>query len=305
MTLIGFRPNRPLALALAGAAEEDRPIGYQTDGVGTRSQGATLADMRMDVIDESTRAAVLRLTKAERECLERCLSHQTAKQMALDLGISPHAVEKRLKMARAKLGLSSSVEAAKLVEALERSGRLGPHSPDLPAGNARSDEGGSVTAPRTETAWIRRHRVYVVSGAMLMSVLAAVALIIGVQSSGAVEGPASPAATVTSAPPAAEPNPGTEAALRSLVSGLASGSPDYGKLSPQFAEIVRRDLPMMHPVFDSLGELKSMTFRERGARGDDAYDLVFAHGQVIMSAALDGEGRIAGSRFQPVSLPER
>ena len=44
------------------------------------------------------------------------------------------------------------------------------------------------------------------------------------------------------------PASGTEAALRRLVAGLASGSPDYGKLSPQFAEIVRRDLPMTHPI---------------------------------------------------------
>ncbi|MEO6214561.1 MAG: helix-turn-helix transcriptional regulator, partial [Sphingomonas sp.] len=82
----------------------------------------------MDAIDESTRAAIQRLTIAERDCLKRCLNHQTAKQMALDLGISPHAVEKRLKMARARLGLSSSLEAAKLVESLERSGRLVPGS---------------------------------------------------------------------------------------------------------------------------------------------------------------------------------
>ena len=137
------------------------------------------------MIDESTRAAIRRLTIAERECLKRCLSHQTAKQMALDLGISPHAVEKRLKMARAKLGLSSSLEAAKLVEALERSGRLGPRSSDLPSGNAGPDEVGSVAAPRNETAWMKRwHQVYVVSGAMLMSFFAAAALIIWVQSSG-------------------------------------------------------------------------------------------------------------------------
>src|SRR5687768_11172973 len=116
--------------------------------------------MRMEVIDESMRAAIRRLTIAERECLKRCLNHQTAKQMALDLGVSPHAVEKRLKMARAKLGLSSSLEAAKLVESLERSGRLGPRSSDLPSGNAGPDEVGSVAAPRTETAWItRRHQV--------------------------------------------------------------------------------------------------------------------------------------------------
>jgi DNA-binding CsgD family transcriptional regulator len=84
--------------------------------------------MGLNAIDENTRPAVLRLTGAERECLRRCLSHQTAKQMALDLGISPHAVEKRLKMARAKLGLSSSLEAAKVVDSLERYGRLGPGS---------------------------------------------------------------------------------------------------------------------------------------------------------------------------------
>ena len=281
-------------------------MGYQTDGVGTRSKGATLADMRMEVIDESMRAAILRLTKAERECLNRCLSHQTAKQMALDLGISPHAVEKRLKMARAKLGLSSSLEAAKLVESLERSGRLGPHSSDLPSGNARPDEDASVAAPRNEIAWFTRHRVYVVSGAMLMSVLAAVGLIIGIQSSGADEGQTGPSTTVTSAPTAAaaaKPIPGTEAALRSLVAGLASGSPDYDRLSPLFAEIVRRDLPMTHPMFKGMGELKSMTFRGRGPMGDDAYNLVFANGEVIMSAALDAEGRMARGILQPVRLP--
>ena len=259
--------------------------------------------MRMDVIDETTRAAILRLTIAERECLKRCLSHQTAKQMALDLGISPHAVEKRLKMARAKLGLSSSIEAAKLVESLERSGRLVPGSSDLPSSNARPDEIGSVAAPRNETAWITlRHQVYVVSGAMLMSFFAAAALIIWVQSSGAIEGQATPSAKVPSVLPAASSSvqtAGTEAALRRLVAGLASGSPDYDKLSPQFAEIVRRDLSMTHSWFSSLGELKSVTFRARGARGDDAYNLVFANGEVMMSAALDAEGRMAGGILRP------
>jgi DNA-binding CsgD family transcriptional regulator len=281
-------------------------MGYQTDGVGTGSQDATFAGMRLDAIDESTRAAILRLTAAERECLKRRLSHQTAKQMALDLGISPHAVEKRLKMARAKLGLSSSLEAAQLVESLERSGRLGPCSSDLPSGHARSDESGSAAAPRNETARItRRQQAYWVSGAMLMSLIAAAALIVGLQSSGAVVQTAQPSA-VASAPtaaPRAAPSAGTEAALRRLVAGLASGSPDYARLSPQFATIVRRDLPMTHGWFASLGELKSMTFRERGAMGDDAYTLVFANGALVMSAALDAEGRMAGGILQPVSLP--
>jgi DNA-binding CsgD family transcriptional regulator len=263
--------------------------------------------MRMEVIDESKRAAILRLTKAERECLKRCLSRQTAKQMALDLGVSPHAVEKRLKMARAKLGLSSSLEAAKLVESFEGSGRLGPHASDLPFGHATPDEHGSAAAPRKAAAWTKRHWVYAISGA-IMGVFAAVALIIGVQSSGAVEGQASPSARATSAAPsspAVKPAPGTEAALRSLVAGLASGSPDYDRLSPAFAEIVRRDLPMTHRWFAALGKLESITFRGREVAGNDVYDLVFANGEVMMSARLDAEGRMQGGLLQPLRLPER
>jgi hypothetical protein len=105
--------------------------------------------------------------------------------------------------------------------------------------------------------------------------------------------------------PGSVPTAGTETALRRLVAGLASGSPDYDKLSPQFAEVVRRDLPMTHRMFSSLGELKSVTFRGRGARGDDAYNLVFANGEVMMSAALDAEGRMAGGLLQPVGPPGR
>ena len=99
--------------------------------------------------------------------------------------------------------------------------------------------------------------------------------------------------------PGLVPDAGTEAALRMLVAGLASGSPDYSKLTPQFADVVRRDLPMTHPMFSSMGELKSMTFRGRGATSDDVYDLVFAKGEVIMSARLDADGRMAGGILAP------
>jgi hypothetical protein len=64
------------------------------------------------------------------------LDHQTAKEMALDLGISPFAVEKRLKMARAKLGASSSLDAARLLAAAEGYGRSGPEPPDLSNGDS-------------------------------------------------------------------------------------------------------------------------------------------------------------------------
>jgi hypothetical protein len=102
-----------------------------------------------------------------------------------------------------------------------------------------------------------------------------------------------------------EPTAGTEAVLRSLVAGLASGSPDYDKLSPQFAEVVRRDLPKTRPMFSSMGDLKSVTFRGRGPMGDDIYKLVFANGGVIMSAKLDADGRMVGGILQPEGAPAR
>ena len=135
-----------------------------------------------------------------------------------------------------------------------------------------------------------------------MSFFAAAALLIWAQSSGAIEGQASPSARVPSAPqavPSSVPTAGTEAALRRLVAGLASGSPDYDKLSPQFAELVRHDLPMTHGMFSAFGELKSVTFRGRGPMGDDTYNLVFANGEVIMSARLDADGRMAGGILRP------
>ena len=59
--------------------------------------------------------AINRLTAREKEALRAWLEHKTAKQIALELGISHHAVEKRLKMARTKLGVTSSMEAARLL----------------------------------------------------------------------------------------------------------------------------------------------------------------------------------------------
>jgi DNA-binding CsgD family transcriptional regulator len=84
--------------------------------------------------DERTLSALARLTANEKECLRRRLLPQTAKEMAIDLGISPHAVEKRLKMARAKLGLASSLEAARLLLATEGYGQSGPQASDLATG---------------------------------------------------------------------------------------------------------------------------------------------------------------------------
>jgi DNA-binding CsgD family transcriptional regulator len=232
-----------------------------------------------------------RLTEREKVCLRQWLQHKSAKEIAADLGISHHAVEKRLKMARTKLGATSSLEAARMLGEAEGYGQAVAQTPDLV----------SDALPR-HSAFTR----LAVLGVMIMILVGAIVLGLLLHpvafSQAANNQPGGPPAERVVAADTV-PTPGTEAALRSLVAGLASGSPDYDKLSPRFAEVVRRDLPGTHPLFASMGELKSVTFRGRGAMADDVYNLVFANGAVIMSAALDADGRMVGGILQPVAPP--
>jgi DNA-binding CsgD family transcriptional regulator len=61
-----------------------------------------------------------RLTEAQRVALRLFMERKTAKQIALELGITPKAVELRLKGARDALGVSSSAEAARILAAFEQ-----------------------------------------------------------------------------------------------------------------------------------------------------------------------------------------
>jgi DNA-binding CsgD family transcriptional regulator len=228
------------------------------------------------------RQSLSRLTEREKVCLRQWLQHKSAKEIAADLGISHHAVEKRLKMARIKLGATSSLAAARMLDEAEGYGQTVPQSPDL-VSNALPPHAGF-----TRQAFL---------GVAVMILVGAIVLGLLLQPAGfsqaANNQPAAPGVSV--------PTAGTEAALRRLVAGLATGSPDYSKLSPQFAEVVRRDLPMTHPLFSSMGELKSVTFLGRGEMGDDFYNLVFAKGGVIMSAALGADGRMTGGILRPTA----
>ena len=77
-------------------------------------------------------SAIDRLTEKERECLWLWLEHKTAKEIALQLDVSHHAVEKRLKMARTKLGVATSLEAARVLARAEGYDRPVAGPPDLP-----------------------------------------------------------------------------------------------------------------------------------------------------------------------------
>jgi DNA-binding CsgD family transcriptional regulator len=255
---------------------------------GPYYRGAATALIHRSMEDRDT---LSRLTEREKVCLRQWLQHKSAKEIAADLGISHHAVEKRLKMARTKLGATSSLEAARMLGAVEGYGQTVARSPDL------------VSEALPLHSGFTRLTIF---GVAIMTLIGAIVLGLLLQPatfSQAANNPsvAPPGERVSA--PGSVPAAGTEAALRRLVAGLASGSPDYDKLSPRFAETVRRDLPRTQPFFSSMGELKSVTFRGRGEMGDDVYNLVFANGGVMMSAALDANGRMVGGILQPARTP--
>ena len=57
------------------------------------------------------------LTAKQRAVLDLLVQHQSTKEMARILGISPHTVEQRIKSARSKLGANSRSELARRYEA--------------------------------------------------------------------------------------------------------------------------------------------------------------------------------------------
>lgn len=119
------------------------------------------------------------LTEREKECLRAWLDHKTAKEIALDLGISHHAVEKRLKMARIKLDVASSIDAARLLGEAEGYGQTVAQPADL-----------SKVLPTDQRSKFRKLGI----GALVMSLLTAISLALLVQASGEAGSPSMKAA---------------------------------------------------------------------------------------------------------------
>jgi len=108
------------------------------------------------------------LTEKEKDTLRLLVAGHDAKSIARRLDLSIHTVNERLRVARRKMAVSSSREAARLLHAAE--GGTPDFSADMPLGDAPSDTAVTVADTRSPRRHFRRQvAAGLIGGTALMS----------------------------------------------------------------------------------------------------------------------------------------
>lgn len=89
--------------------------------------------------------------------------------------------------------------------------------------------------------------------------------------------------------------PGSEQALRALIAGLQSGSPDYSMMSAQLAGGTRTMLKSFQDTMQPFGPIQSIEFKGVNKAGWDQYHVKHAHGMADWQITLDDKGVVAGA----------
>jgi hypothetical protein len=93
--------------------------------------------------------------------------------------------------------------------------------------------------------------------------------------------------------------PGSEAALRRLIEGLANGEPHYDEMSPALGQVTREQLPALQKSIVGFGPLRSVSFKGVGPGGADIYEVVFEHAVREFRLLLESDGRVHWALFSP------
>jgi hypothetical protein len=88
-------------------------------------------------------------------------------------------------------------------------------------------------------------------------------------------------------------SPGTGAALRRLVDGIARGEPNYDEMDLALAEATRHQLPNLQRYLAELAAIQSVRFLGVGGQGEDVYTVWHENGASHWRIALDSKGKIA------------
>ena len=96
-----------------------------------------------------------------------------------------------------------------------------------------------------------------------------------------------------------QPQPGGEAVVRKLFAGLASGNPDYSRMTDETAKSVKDGLAIFQPDMSKAGEVTSVKFVGVGPGGRDNYELKTATSMVRFVIYLAPDGKIESLGFSP------
>ena len=97
--------------------------------------------------------------------------------------------------------------------------------------------------------------------------------------------------------------PGSEDALRKLVEGVASGTPDYEAMTPEFARITRQQLGFLRPSVANGGAIQSLEFVGIDAEGRNIFEVHQENGTINARIALDADGKINSALLRPAPAP--
>lgn len=102
-------------------------------------------------------------------------------------------------------------------------------------------------------------------------------------------------AAVGGRPQEQAPAPASASAAAQLLTGLAAGAPDYGRMTPELASALRQQLPQLQDLLARLGPVRSMRFIGVGNPGWDLYLVTHDHGTSELRIRLNSSGAIAGA----------
>jgi len=93
------------------------------------------------------------------------------------------------------------------------------------------------------------------------------------------------------------PAPGGEQALLGFMAAVMNGDPDYAQLVPDYADYVRRELPVLQKILREFGAVKSASFKRVLPNGEDVYSIMFETGPRDLEVLLAPDGRIHQTMF--------
>jgi CubicO group peptidase (beta-lactamase class C family) len=96
------------------------------------------------------------------------------------------------------------------------------------------------------------------------------------------------------------PVPGSESALRQLISDLSAGTPNYERMTPEMATVTRQQLGQLQPLLKNLGAVQSVILKEVTPDGADVYTVRFANGAAECGLNLQEDGIISGAGISSI-----